>query len=652
MRASWDDGATAMTAATVDWLLRDASAANVGALLPSVLGRQRQLRAALQAEFSRSATDSRGDAADEGRAALREFAALSSRLILLSQTVPSLRAEVADELFAAVQDFRGLARAEGATCFLLERLTGSGVLSRAQRQELASFALALLDRAAGPSQEEGDAESTGDVKGVGPLLESDQMLICALTIIAEELQPDGMETTSPRGTPQSDLSTAAAPPDVSLTEEDLATRAFNGASSLLDTALEQLAGTTLGGHQHGRGAQRRWSEGVLQAACRVAIVCAHSRCGSQHQSRCVQLLVASISTFGRIQPRQRLPSLSQHCPPFSPASSIDSRDMASLSPQSPGSPFQEQMLTSLSRRSSAGHPITMETMHQKLGADLGPGGRSLCISAAADGILSAAVEGLVLFGCSHVEKYGATAASSLVALCVEEQQLCMVPTGARARLRQQAVAAVCQVLRAASASPRSPHAPLGVPPQHKSASHPDVQTAVLGPPEGAPGVAAGSHKSLVTDTLYSIADSLFHYSGGSGDGSAYRGMGRAQDSANLRQASPRLGGGGRVSSRDAVLLLGAMACHLGLEVTEHVQALMMEGLQSLPAALHELLLEQLVHMALVAPSGTLKEPCMSLRYAKRVRKPTYRPEQRPNDPQKRANDTWWARQRTTARWPT
>ena len=55
------------------------------------------------------------------------------------------------------------------------------------------------------------------------------------------------------------------------------------------------------------------------------------------------------------------------------------------------------------------------------------------------------------------------------------------------------------------------------------------------------------------------------------------------------------------SRRDAVLLLGAMACRLAPPVTEHVQALLMEGLQSLPPLLHELLLEQLAHIALVPP---------------------------------------------------
>lgn len=50
------------------------------------------------------------------------------------------------------------------------------------------------------------------------------------------------------------------------------------------------------------------------------------------------------------------------------------------------------------------------------------------------------------------------------------------------------------------------------------------------------------------------------------------------------------------------MLLGAIASQVGIPaVTEMVQGLMMEGLQSLPSSLHDLLLQQLTDIALVPP---------------------------------------------------
>ena len=569
------DSATAMSVAIIDWLLRDAGSGlgntSVRSLLPTVLERLRSRRAILEAGRDGANRATAGD--DQESLALEEFAVLSSRLILLAQTVPSLKAEVADELFSALLCFRELKHATAATCFLLGIIAGSNILADSQRQELVSFALSLLDAAGNLHPLDTPAEAAETEPATGAHNEaSDDMLIYALTIIAEEIQVaestsrESVSATCSVGSSPSSPEESPTPGHLSGQEETLAAKAFNVASSLLATALHQLSCTALDGGQLEKRVERHLSEGVLQAACRLSIVSANSRCGHQFEARLVQLLIHSVSTFGCTLRRQ--PVHHRQAILSSPAGSVESRDsaFASLSPQSQASPLPRQVLTSLSRRSCAGLEMLPCSMHASL-----PGASSLCNPSAMDGILSEAVEGLALFGCKDVDSYGASAASALVALCVEDHLLSMVPPGARARIRQQTVTAICDILRASSFYPPSEHVPS--PPELSGRSDPLTSRSRASHRVR----ASGGHSSLVTDTVYSIADSLFDYSGGGG-GRTYRGsrwMPESQQS-QLRQTSQA---SSRLSSRDAVLLLGGIACHVGHTVTEHVQALMMEGLQ-------------------------------------------------------------------------
>lgn len=237
-----------------------------------------------------------------------EVVLLASRLIRLAQQAPAhIGSAVAGEMFAAWAALRALAtwRGRHTACLLLGFLANASVLQKlpeAPRRQVVVDALSRLRRASGASREDaGPGSNSAPPAAPSPLPAAasalpahsesatpselaDELLMCSLNILTEELLNDAQTLEG---------------------AEPLATKAFEGTTLLLFAALEQCHAVTLLCPRAGAAAQpgsfrgdtgqapqqeyaRQWSEGVLQAAVELSVVCAHAQAQLQaaRHSRC------------------------------------------------------------------------------------------------------------------------------------------------------------------------------------------------------------------------------------------------------------------------------------------------------------------------------------------------------------------------------
>ena len=432
----WGNAAPDMSSSIelIEWLLVDADdAQKVEALLPPILESLRARRAALLEETLLPAPGRSSSTA-------AEFALLTSRLIRLAREVKAVpvKTAVANELFSALLAFRTAqtAVASTANCFLMGCLADDGampLLSQAQRHDVVSFALVNLGRAVGFVHWERAPLEVGF---------GDETLVFSLDILTEEVRRYGSPlagvasstsgVTSP--TPSSGTHSASTI-ECEEAEENVATQAFKGSAMLLFNALEQSSGqSSIAASPPDKKQQQQMSEGVLHAACKLSVVCALS-C-HQHQARCVALLIQSLSVFGcalrRSTVAHRVGALSD--------APLGMRGGAALSPIPTCSPFNGTMSSPSAHEEflDSATPLAPDGATGAAGVTLQGMRDSSSVTHSARptaSVLSAAVVGLAQMGSHNVEMFGAPATSALVAVIIEEDLLCRVPLGARARIR-------------------------------------------------------------------------------------------------------------------------------------------------------------------------------------------------------------------------
>ena len=304
-------------------LVRSADAAQQQHALSLVLSGLRARCHALAAAEASDADAAPGSGGAQGGQSLAEEAALlAARLIRLAQQAPGdVCRAVAGGVCAAWASLRAAETRRGrhAACLFMGLLASTGVLqmmSGAQRRQVVADALSRLHRASGAPREDcgpGSESAPPDTEGEAELAAREaeleaELLVHSLNILTEEVLSDARALAG---------------------GELLTTQAFQGTTLLMFAALEQSAGLRLramgsapavaGQAPHLQHAHQ-WSEGVLQAATELSVVCAHA--DAQHRPRCVALLLQSLSAFGRTQ---RLTLAAPQSPLFQSLPSVPTR---------------------------------------------------------------------------------------------------------------------------------------------------------------------------------------------------------------------------------------------------------------------------------------------------------------------------------------